>query len=137
MSALLQSILVVEDNPDWQSTIKGILQDAGYLVKIANSISAAQNQLSLSEFDLALLDIRLDESDEENDAGIILAEKISIDWPTVKVIFVTGYANEDFIRKAMEPDIYSKRRLAVNFIQKQKIEGLIPMIQKALERKVE
>ncbi len=133
MTALLKSILVVDDNPDWQSTLKGILQEGGYQVRTAGSINVAQNELASSRFDLALLDIRLDESNEEDDAGITLAEEIGVHWPDVKVIFVTGYANEEYVRKAMEPNNKSKKRLAVNFIQKQKIENLIPMIKKALE----
>jgi CheY-like chemotaxis protein len=125
-------ILIVDDNLDWCLTFYGMLKEAGLFSIYVTSIPDAISKLEAQKIDLALLDIRLDESDEENDAGIKLAEEINLRWPTIKIVFATGYANDDFVKRTMIPK-NGKKRLAVNFVRKQKIDDLVDVIQKALE----
>jgi CheY-like chemotaxis protein len=132
MDTPIYRILIVDDNPDWRLTFKGILQESniGFDIQGVDTTEAAIELLKAGKFDLALLDIRLDDSDESDDAGLKLAETISLRWPATKVIFATGYANEEYVKKAMESK--GKRKLAVGFIQKQNVENLINIIQRAL-----
>lgn len=125
------NILIVDDNFDWQLTFKGILLEAGYDIQTAGSIEEAIKKLESTKFDLALLDIRFDESDESDDAGMKLAEEISQRWASVKVVFATGYANDEYIKKAMR--LKDKKKLAVGFVQKQSVENLVDIIRKALK----
>ena len=123
-------ILILEDVPDWRTTLKAILQDNGFIVATASSTTEARNVLTKEQFDIALLDIRLDESDE--DEGLVFAEEISQMWPAVKVIFVTGYANDEYIQRAMVPRLPGGKRLAVDFIKKNDISNLVNTVKRAI-----
>ena len=48
--------------------------------------------MDTERFHVAVLDVRLDESDEDNIDGLLLMEDIRRKWPTTAVIILTGYA---------------------------------------------
>jgi len=124
-------ILVVDDLPDWRKTLRGMLVDEGYDVQVADSSARALELLRANHFDLAVLDMRLDESDEDNTEGLDLAAKIKQRWPTVKVVIITGYGTPDTLRQALEPDAQGQR-LVANYIPKTETEGLIQVVQEVL-----
>ena len=124
-------ILVVDDLPDWRVTLGGLLEDEGYAVQVADSSDAALSLLASDHFDLALLDMRLDETDESNTEGLDLADKIRQRWPEVKVIIITGYGTSDTMKRAMEPDVQG-RRLVFNYIPKNETEKLVESVREAL-----
>jgi|YNPNPStandDraft_1061719.scaffolds.fasta_scaffold11615_4 DNA-binding NtrC family response regulator len=127
-----QKILVVDDLPDWRATLSGLLADEGYEVYVADSSDSALNLISAHHgFDLALIDMRLDESDEENTEGLDLAAKIKQRWPATKVLIITGYGTSEAIKRAMEPDSQG-RRLVENFIPKTETENLVHLVQETL-----
>ena len=66
-------LLVVDDIKDWQITLSGVLRDIGYIVATAGSMAEAIKLLENNKYDLALLDLRLDETDEDNVDGLKLA----------------------------------------------------------------
>lgn len=134
MNAASHRILIVDDNPDWCLTFAGLLKESG-LSSQTQSVCTFEDaiaQLEMKEFDLALLDIRLDEGDEDNDAGIKLAKEINHRWPNVKIVFATGYSNESYIEQTMK--LLNGKRLAVGFVPKQNIDELVEVVQKALLR---
>jgi len=126
-----QRILVVDDLPDWRATLGGLLEDAGYDVQVADSSPAALALLETGRFDLAVLDMRLDESDEENTEGLDLAAEIKRHWPATKVVMITGYGTPDTMRRAMEPDAQD-RRLVANYIPKTETEKLAQIVREVL-----
>ena len=126
-----RKILVVDDLPDWRTTLSGLLVDEGYDVQVADSSNAAVALLEADHFDLALLDMRLDESDEDNTEGLDLAAEIKQHWPTTQVVIITGYGTTDTMRQAMEPDAQG-RRLVANYIPKTETEKLIQVVREAL-----
>lgn len=132
MDTQKQHILVVDDNPDWQLTFRGVLKSAGFEVVTAGSRDEAIQKLESERFDLALLDIRLDESDENDSSGLDLAEQISQRWEETRVVIATGYASDETIRKALVPK--GRKRLAVSYIQKQDVGKLAGIIEKALAK---
>jgi len=73
-------ILVVDDLPDWRETLGGLLVDAGYDILVACSYASALRLLAANHFDLAVLDIRLDETDDGNTDGLDLAAEIKSRW---------------------------------------------------------
>ena len=125
-------VLVVEDNPDWRLTLEGMLSEAALVANSVSSKEEALLALQSNHYDVALLDIRLDESDETNDDGLLLAEEINERWPDVRIIIATGYANQDYVRRAMEPKMPNGQRLAVNFIEKSDIDSLVDAIKKII-----
>ena len=126
-------ILVVDDLPDWRATLGGLLEDEGYAVQVAGSSDAALMLLASDHFDLALLDVRLDETDEGNTEGLDLASKIRQRWPTVKVVIITGYGTSDTMERAMAKDAQG-RRLASDYIPKTETGKLVEVVRKALGR---
>jgi DNA-binding NtrC family response regulator len=126
-----KTILIVDDLIDWRETLSGLLKDAGYETRKAKSREMAIQLLENEPFDLAVIDIRLDESNEGNEAGLELAGIIKERWPHVVTIIITGYETPETIRRAMEPNSYGKK-LAFDFIPKNQTDELLSSIEKAL-----
>ena len=124
-------ILIVDDLPDWRMTLGGLLTDAGYQVQVAGSTTRALELLRGNRFDLAVLDIRLDESNEDNTEGLDLAAEIRKSWPDVKIIIVTGYNISVNMQQALEPNSQGQK-LADDYIPKDQSGELIQVVQKAL-----
>ncbi len=131
MAGKRSRILVVDDIPDWRKTFSGMLSEAGYKVDTADSVANALTALESQNFDLALIDIRLDETDENNTDGLKLATSIKQRWPTVNIIIITGYETPETVKQAMEPQ-GADERLANDFITKADISGLLRSIQELL-----
>ncbi len=125
-------ILVVDDLPDWRATLSGMLIDQGYTVQVASSQAEACELLGADHFDLALLDMRLDETDESNTEGLDLAAEIERRWPGIKVVIITGYGTPDRARQAMEPNAAGKQ-LAAEFIEKTQTDKLVEIVKRVLE----
>ena len=126
-------ILVVDDLPDWRKTLAGLLTDAGFQVQIASSENDALELLKTNRFDLAVLDIRLDESDEDNIGGLDLAAEIKRQSPAMKIVIITGYGTPDRMKRALEPDTQGQK-LAEDYIPKPQSEELAHVVQRILAR---
>lgn len=127
-------ILVVDDLDDWRKTLSGLLREEGYKVEVADSFESAMAILRSKKIDLAILDVRLDETDEGNTQGLDLASEIKRRWATVKTIVITGYDNPDIVKRAMEPHGSDKTRLADDFIPKTETDHLIQSAQALLNK---
>ena len=132
MTTSVSKLLVVDDIKDWQTTISGILQDNGYDVSVAGSLDDAILLLNADEYTLALLDLRLDETDEDNVDGLNLAKIIRDRWPRVKIVIVTGYGTPEILRKAIEPGT-DGRRLVNDYLPKENTDQLVVTVQRLLE----
>ncbi len=126
-------ILVVDDLPDWRITLSGMLTEAGYQVKTADSLASALVLIKTTHFDLAVVDVRLDEPDESNTEGLDLAEAIRQDWPAMKTIVITGYDTPETVKRAMEPNMQGQR-LVAEFIRKSETGNLVKMVQRVLQQ---
>lgn len=104
MSTAQPRILVVDDLSDWQKTLGGLLTDEGFSVETAASSAEAIDRLETQRFEAALLDMRLDESDESNTEGLTLSRIIRQRWPSTKVIVFTGYGTQETVERAFAPD---------------------------------
>ena len=124
-------ILVVDDLPDWRTTLSGLLEDEGYAIQVAGSSADALALLANEHFDLILSDMRLDETDEDNTEGLDLAAEIQQRWPKIKTIIITGYGTPDTMERAMQPDAQGKT-LATNYIPKSETEELVKKVREAL-----
>lgn len=127
-------VLVVDDIKDWRTTISGILQDNGYQVDVADSSQQATELLAANAYGLALLDLRLDETNEDNIEGLELAKSIQSRWPQVKVVMITGYGTPEVLKKAMEPDSNGKR-LVADYLPKGDTDKLVKTVQRVLNQK--
>lgn len=128
-------ILVVDDLKDWRTTLRGLLEDEGYKVEVAESQKKALLALEAQEFDLAVIDIRLVEKEEGNTAGLDLAERIKQRWSDVKVVIITGYDTPDTVKRALVPNDQGVR-IAEEYALKDpaSIKNLPLIIRTILER---
>jgi ActR/RegA family two-component response regulator len=95
-------ILVVEDDPRWQNTLRRFLESEGYSVAIARDYDEAVAKLEIECFRLVVLDMRLVDWDVTNDEGMQVLEKmkqLGLDGVTQKII-VTGYGTTESQREA-------------------------------------
>ena len=117
------SVLVVDDSDDWRNTLFGVLSDEGFIAYTAGSAIDAIQILTDRSIDMAILDIRMDDSDEENVDGLLVAAEIQNKWPGTKIVILTGYSSLDTVRIA-----FSKYKV-VDFLQKSDA-GKLPDILK-------
>ena len=100
-------ILVVDDEPDICSTVKGILEDEGYIVSIAENGESARNLVRSTSVNLILLDIWMPDID-----GISLLKEFTNDIAVnVPVIMMSGHGT-------VETAVEATRIGAKNFIEK-------------------
>lgn len=94
-------VLIVEDYADWRDLLSVMLQREGLDVQTAGSLQAAQAVLRKSrDLDLAILDIRLVETDESNQDGMRLLSDIRRKHQFTRVIMITGHGTMEMQRKA-------------------------------------
>ena len=126
-----KKILVVDDLPDWRKTLRGLLEDEGYEVEVAESRHEALSLLIDNSFVLAIIDIRLEESDENNIEGINLASEINKTHPGTKIIIITGYGTLETVEESMR-DKNQNGKLAADFVLKDETDSLISTVRKVL-----
>jgi len=94
-------ILVVEDYADWRQLLTGLLQREGYHVQDVATLQEARSQIDQTpDLDLAILDIRLVETDETNEEGMRLLGEIHERGGFTQVIMITGHGTMESQRKA-------------------------------------
>lgn len=126
-----KNILVVDDVEDWQKTLAGLLTDEGYQVAAFGDRQAALLTIKANRYDLAIIDIRLDESDEANTAGLDLAGELRNLQKGLPVVIITGYETPEAIARALKPDEQGQT-LADNFVRKIDANELIDIVNELL-----
>jgi two-component system NtrC family response regulator len=124
-------VLVVDDVEDWQKTILGLLTDEGYEVVAVGDRESALEAVKAGRFDLAVIDIRLDETDEDNTAGLSLASEVKGVLTDLPVVIITGYQTPETIARAMQPNELGQT-LAVDFVQKTDAIELVDIVNRTL-----
>jgi len=95
-------ILVVDDYFADRETLKAILEDRGYRVATAETGAEALNRVKEKHFDIIFLDIRLPDVD-----GTQIFEQVKTVDPKVAVIMMTGYSEEESLRRAISRGAYT------------------------------
>jgi len=94
-------ILIVEDFVDWRELLTGLLQREGHQVVAVSTAQQAREQIEKSrDLDLAILDMRLVETDEANQDGMLLLAEIWGQQLPTRVILVTGHGTMETQRRA-------------------------------------
>jgi PAS domain S-box-containing protein len=131
------SILIVDDDPRFCESLKGLLSDQGYKMQTSNSGKEAVECLAKNSFDLALLDIVLPDMD-----GHKIMDYINSQSPETLVIVITGHASiesaveslrrggYDYLRKPFEPDELSTT--VKNALDKKRLKRDSEMAKEAL-----
>jgi DNA-binding NtrC family response regulator len=106
-------VLIVDDYADWRGLLSGLLEREGHWVHVAATKEEALAYIAENkDLDLAVLDIRLIDVDENNEDGIHLLAEIRRQLSFTRVIMVTGYGTMETQRKAFKQyrafDFFSK-----------------------------
>lgn len=97
-------ILLVDDNPDWCEQFGSLLQEQGrgYEVVTTTSKEEAQRHIRNDEpYNLVIIDMRLDESDEENSEGVTLGFWLRDNGYKTPIIIISSYSIDAKLVKYM------------------------------------
>lgn len=128
-------VLIVDDLPDWRTTLSGLLRVGGYNVQVASTMEEALSLLKQEYFHVAILDIRLDETDERNKDGLVLMHQINRKFPLTAIIILTGYADVKMVRDALQPDADGVSP-AFSFLEKSEVELLPNHVERAYQNTI-
>ena len=136
----MNSILVVDDESEIRKSLRGILEEEGYKVCLAESGEACLDLLKTKSFDVVLLDIWLPGID-----GLETLEKIKEREDGPEVIIISGHGTIETAVKAtklgafdfLEKPLSLERTLILikNAMQAQKLRGENREYRKQLESK--
>lgn len=116
------SILIVDDNLNFQQTLVDILAAHGYRVQVASRGEDALEKIRQETFGVALIDLRLQDM-----PGLDILDAFQQIDPLIHCILMTGYASQDAAIQALN-------RGAYYFLQKPlDHEQLLLIIRNALE----
>lgn len=118
------TLLIVDDDKNLLKVLQQVLEESGHGVSIASNGEEALRELSARDFDLAIVDLKLEEV-----SGFDLIDTIKEMYPDVVVIISTGFASLDSAIKALRMGAY-------DFLQKPlKPALLIKAVERGLEKK--
>jgi len=96
-------VLIVDDYSDWRNMLSGLIEREGHLVETVSTRAAALACIDENkDLDLVILDIRLVETEENNEDGMRLLAEIRKRLSFTRVIMVTGYGTMETQRKAFK-----------------------------------
>jgi CheY-like chemotaxis protein len=125
-------ILFADNAPRFIDVRREFLEREGYQVVGANSPDEAKRILEEGRVDLAILDIRMVNDDDDGDiSGLNLAKETARDVPK---IILTGFPTWDAVKEALGPDLNGVPA-AVDFIAKQEgSEAMLRAVELNLRR---
>ena len=95
-------ILVVDDSFADRETLKNILEERGHKIVTASTGAEALARVKDKRFDIIFLDVRLPDID-----GAQLFEQVKALDSEVAVIMMTGYSEEELVRRAISRGAYT------------------------------
>lgn len=117
------TILFADNNPDFLATRKEFLEQAGYTIVPATDPVEARRKLEVGGIDLAILDIRLMDDDDDRDiSGLMVAKKIARNVPK---IILTDFPTYEYVRDSLRPQL-DGLQVAVDFLAK--AEGVTALL---------
>ncbi|MFC1931776.1 response regulator [Chloroflexota bacterium] len=118
-------ILVVDDQFADRETLKTMLEDKGYRVATARDGTEAIEMVGMKHYDIIFLDVRLPGMD-----GIQTFEQVKKIDSEATVIMMTGYTEEDLVKRAASTGAYTCLRKPFDM---EKVVALVENI--AVEKK--
>jgi len=89
------SVLVLDDEEPIRRLFRSSLRNAGCAVETAENAREALQVLMQQSFDVLVVDLRMDGM-----SGIVFLEEALKVWPWLGVVIVSGFVDEDTVRKA-------------------------------------
>jgi len=99
-------ILIVDDRPNWRTTLETLLKSYGYAVTVAANIFEALEALEQGPYHAAILDVRLDDFDDDNREGLsTVLISAHHKYPQMSFIVISSYYSEAEVRGFVPPDV--------------------------------
>lgn len=140
------NVLAVDDNVDWRDLYQEALTEKGYIVQTAGDVASALALLDRQFFHVAIVDIRLDETSDEDFQGLRVLQRIwEMDEGSVALVLsghtssdllghLRSYEVFDFVNKGVtNPAELARQYKAAEFIQGTLDKG-ITSLQDVLRR---
>lgn len=93
----MTSILIVDDDAAFRTTIGRDLAEQGFDVRLAAGAGEAEQALAGEPADVLLTDLRMPGAD-----GIDLLDRVRVMWPRTRAILMSGYASARDYQRALE-----------------------------------
>lgn len=118
-------VVLADDDPTITSSLKIILEASGEveILGTGNSGDEAVDLFAKLKPDILLMDIRMGQM-----TGIAAAKEILYDHHDAKILFLTTFSDDDYIREALKIG-------AKGYILKQEYEGIVPALKAVLQGK--
>lgn len=124
------TVLLADDDTDFLTTTAEFLEREGYRVVAASNPSEARKILTAQNIDVAVLDLRLTDSSDENDiSGLIIAREVARQVPK---IILTAYPTVAAAREALSLDIEGLPAAVDLVLKTEGVDALAQAIRKAL-----
>jgi len=104
-------ILIVDDEENWRTDLKYILEGEGYSVQVASSYSEAKQALARHTFRLLIVDIILRPMNPADRGGLQLLREARESFRNVGLIAISGYDVPEVVGEFGPPDFFEKRCL--------------------------
>lgn len=129
------SILLADNDVDFLETRREFLEREGFSVKSAFDLTEAQHILEQAGVDLAILDLRLLNDDDDKDvSGLGLAKQAA---PATPKIILTRYPSYEHVREVLGP-VLDGLPPAVGFLAKQEgPKAMLAAVKKAVDHYVQ
>jgi DNA-binding NtrC family response regulator len=113
------SILIVDDLQEYLHSLEHILKQ-DYAVSAAVSLDQAKEKMAHERVDIALIDVRLNESDQSNRDGLLLLKWIKEHHPAISVVMMSAYRDFDHAVDAlnMGADRFLKKPIEITELKK-------------------
>jgi CheY-like chemotaxis protein len=107
-------ILHVDDDPDIRLMISASLQEFGYFVATAGTMTEALELVKQFKFDLCILDVRLPDG-----SGIDLCQEIHQLQPEIPLLYYSAYASDEEQEAALSVcgDAYLKKPILASELE--------------------
>lgn len=106
------SILIVDDDENLRIGMATILEDEGFTVHEAENGREGLEKLEQEVYDLIITDYKMNEMD-----GMRFLQQIRNDFPSVKVIMVTGFGSIEHAVEAMKGLLSSWRVISPHWVR--------------------
>ena len=94
--SLPKQVLIVDDQARWRTIFKMLLgkMDLPMTISESDSLESVSQLLKEETFDLAILDLRLVDEENQNLDGLLVLRSIKDEYPETKVILATAYPSK-------------------------------------------
>ncbi len=129
------TILLADNDPDFRQTRAEVLKRLNYNVLLADNPIDTRKLFATKKIDLAILDIRLQDDDDEKDvSGLTIAKEVA---PTVPKIMLTNFPSVDTVRESLRPHL-NELPPAVDFVAKEEgINKMISIVERSITTHLE